>query len=381
MEDTLSKTVVSKLSDPNDVVADKVNTMCLTFKIVVSHNFHSLLDTLYQDSLLCAKEMIKDRTKNSSKYYKSIPCVVSKSLISKYQRNKKLKEIKKLVIPICGDKGKQVKIVEGGIRIPAIFKKEIIPITVPKPIVGAIRQVEFFKRNKVWFMSYSYNTPCIKTEVFSGFIGVDRNSVDNVATIADVSTGKFRKIGSCTSSLTKNFRNRRANLQSKGAKNALVKIKRKQSFRIKEINHKVSRTIVDYAKEHRSVLVLEDLGQISKKGKAKKYVQKSQWSFYQLETFIKYKAALLGVPVIYVNPAYTSQTCSKCGSLNKTNGKHYKCSSCGYFCHRDVNAAFNISKLGDKTLGEKVPSVGLIDDTPNQRVQKGTYLESSGGAR
>jgi len=32
------------------------------------------------------------------------------------------------------------------------------------------------------------------------------------------------------------------------------------------------------------------LGKISKKGKAKRYVQKSQWSFYQLETFIKYKA-------------------------------------------------------------------------------------------
>lgn len=325
--------------------------------------------------------MIKDRTKSSSKYYKSIPCVVSKSLITKYQKNKKLKEIKRLVIPICGDKGKQIKIVEGGIRIPAIFKKEVIPLAFPKPIVGSIRQVEFFKRDKKWYMSYSYNVLKKPQVAINGFLGVDRNSVDNVATIADASTGKFRKIGQSTASLTKNFRNRRSNLQRKGEKNALVKIKRKQSRRIKEINHKVSRTIVDYAKKHCSVLVLEDLGQISKKGKSKKYVQKSQWSFYQLETFIKYKAALLGVPVIFVNPAYTSQICSKCGSLNKANGKHYKCSKCGYFCHRDVNAAFNISKLGDKTLGEKVPSVGLIDDTLNQRVQKGTYLESSGGAR
>lgn len=325
--------------------------------------------------------MIKDRTKNSSKYYKTISCVVSKSLISKYQKNKKLKEIKRLVIPICGDKGKQIKIVEDGIRIPAIFKKEVIPLTFHKPIIGTIRQVEFFKRGKKWYMSYSYNVLKNPQVVINGFLGVDRNSVDNVATIADASTGKFRKIGQSTADLTKNFRNRRANLQRKGEKNALIKIKRKQSRRIKEINHKVSRTIVDYAKKHCSVLVLEDLGQISKKGKAKKYVQKSQWSFYQLETFIKYKAALLGVPVFFVNPAYTSQTCSKCGSLNKANGKHYKCSKRGYFCHRDVNAAFNISKLGDKTLGEKVPSVGLIDDTPNQRVQKGTYLESSGGAR
>jgi putative transposase len=328
LENNLSNTFISKFSDKDNVVTKKEDTMCLTFKIVVPHVFDSFLDNLYQKSILCAKDMIADRTKNSSKYYKTIPCVVSKSLITKYQKNKKCKQIKKLVIPICGDKGKQVKIVDGGLRIPAIFKKEVIPVNFPKPVIGTVRQVEFFKRNKKWYMSYSYNSPCVKTEVTSNFIGIDRNSVDNVATIADISTGKFRKIGPCTATITENFRNRRKKLQSKGAKKALVKIKRKQSRRIKEINHKVSRTIVDYAKLHRSVLVLEDLGQISKKGKAKKYVQKSQWSFYQLETFIKYKAALLGVPVIYVNPAYTSQICSKCGSLNKANGKHYMCSKC-----------------------------------------------------
>jgi len=380
LEDVFLNKLVPEFNNPDNIVTKKEHTMCLTFKVVISHNFDSLLNDLYQKSLLCTKDMIADRTKSSSKYYKTIPCAVSKSLITKYQRNKKLKEIKKLVIPLCGDKGKQVKIIEGGIRIPAIFKKEIIPIIFPKPITGTIRQVEFFKRDKQWYMSYSYNTICESSRKTEGFIGVDRNSVGNVVTIADAITGKFRKIGPCTASLTKNFRNRRANLQSKGAKNALVKIKRKQSRRIKEINHKVSRTVVDYAKLHRSVLVLEDLGQISKKGKAKKYVQRSQWSFYQLETFIKYKAALLGVPVIYINPAYTSQICSKCGSLNKPNGKHYRCSSCGYFCHRDVNAAFNISKLGDKTVGEKVPIVRPVDSPLNQRVQKGAYLELSGGA-
>ena len=376
------KTFVSKLSDPHDMIAKKEDTMCLTFKAVISHKFDSILDDLYRKSFICAKEMIKDRTKSSSKYYKTIPCVVSKSLISKYQKNKKLKEIKKLVIPICGDKGKQIKIVEGGLKIPAIFKKEIIPVTFPKPIVGTIRQVEFFKRDKKWYMSYSYNV--LKQhqpiEEVRSFLGVDRNSVNNVVAVADASSGKFRKIGPSTADITKNFRNRRSKLQKKGAKNALVKIKRKQSRRIKDINHKVSRTLVDYAKTHRSAIVLEDLGQISK-GKAKKYVQKSQWSFYQLETFIKYKAALLGVPIIYVNPAYTSQTCSRCGSLNKPNGKHYKCSECGYFCHRDVNAAFNISKLGDKTVGEKVPIVGLIDNPLNWTTVKAVELESSGGAR
>jgi len=361
---------------------EKKLTMTLTFKSVVSHNLSSILDELLLKSIICVDRMLEDKTKSSSKYYKEIPCVLSKSLISKYQRNKKLKKVKNLVLPICGDKGKQVKIVEGGLRIPALFKKSVLPVTFPKPIVGFIRQVEFFKRNEKWFMSYCYNTPILEEQKVQGYLGVDRNSVGNVVVIADVMTGKVRKFGPDTAGITKNFRNRRRKLQKKGAKFTLTKIKRKQSRRTKDINHKVSRSVVDYAKSYRFAIALEDLGKISKKGKAKRYVQKSQWSFCQLGTFIKYKAALLGIPIVYVNPAYTSQVCSRCGSINKPNGKHYKC-SCGHFDHRDANAAFNISAnawfLDEQTIEDRVSIVRYIGGSLNQRTEKAVQLESSGG--
>jgi len=357
---------------------------CLTFKVVVPHNLTPILDELYQKASVCVNRMLEDRTKSSSKYYKEIPCVLAKSLISKYQRNKKLKQVKNIVLPVCGDKGKQVKIVEGGIRVPAFFKKSVLPVSFPKPVSGFIRQVEFFKRDGKWFMSYSYNTPVLPEQKVQGFIGVDRNSVGNVAVCADVMTGKVRKFGPDTAGITKNFRNRRKNLQKKGAKNALTTIRRKQSRRTKDINHKISKSIVNFADKHRSAIVLEDLGKISKKGKAKRYVQKSQWSFYQLETFIKYKAALLGIPIFFVNPAYTSQVCSRCGSINKPNGKNYKC-SCGNLTHRDVNAAFNISAnawfLDEQTAEQNAYVVGRIGDPLNQSSEKAVQLESSGGAR
>ena len=98
---------------------------CLTYKILVPINLIPIIESIYKNSIVCIDEMLKDRFKKSSKYYTDlIPCVVAKSLIDKYQRNMKCKSVKHLVIPICGDKGKQIKIEKNGIRIPALFKKK-----------------------------------------------------------------------------------------------------------------------------------------------------------------------------------------------------------------------------------------------------------------
>lgn len=43
------------------------------------------------------------------------------------------------------------------------------------------------------------------------------------------------------------------------------------------------------------------------------------WAFAQLGAFLDYKAAQAGVAVVAVDPAYTSQTCSRCGHVDKRN--------------------------------------------------------------
>lgn len=337
--------MVAKPSDENgnNTVVERRETQCLSLKVLVPLRLYPRLEVLYQEAFRPVRRMLADRDKRSSSDYPTMPCVLSKSLIAKYQRNKKCKRVKSLVLPVCGDKGRQIKQEKSGIRIPAFFKREVIPVEFPRPVVGFIRGAEFFKRDGRWCCSLSYNTPVEPPRNFSTTLGVDRNSVGNVATAAIPETGLVRVLGPNGAKLKENYRSRRKNLQKAGKFKLLAKLNRKQSRRTRDINHRVSRAIVDLAKKHQSVIVLESLQGI-RKGKARRYVDKSQWAFYQLEQFLCYKALLSGIPIRYVNARDTSKICSRCGTINIPNGKHYTCSTCGHVSHRDVNAAFNIAQ-------------------------------------
>lgn len=376
--------MIAKLADKNNVIVEQEQTVCLTLKVRVPSHLYPRLEGLRQEAHKSVRVMLANRDKRSSKDYPALPCVLSKSLIAKYQRNKKCKHVKSLVLPVCGDKGKQIKRENDGIRIPAFFGKEVLPVEFPKPIVGFIRGSEFFKRDGEWYCSLSYNTPTDTLSETLTTLGVDRNSVGNIATIAIPEIGMVRVLGLNGAKLKENYRNRRKNLQKRGKFKLLAKLNRKQSRRMRDVNHKVSRTIVDFAKEHQSAIVLEKLQGI-RKGKARRYVEKSQWAFYQLEQFLCYKALLSGVPIYYVNPRNTSKECSQCGTINIPNGKHYKCSECANVQHRDVNAAFNIAQRHlCESATPRVFSAGSIGGAYAARGDTGqTWLhaESSGGAR
>ena len=92
-----------------------------------------------------------------------------------------------------------------------------------------------------------------------------------------------------------------------------------------------------------AALLFEDLGSIRptrQQHRSFKYALHSG-SFFQLQTFVEHKVKLLGVPVLYVDPAYTSQDCSRCGTRGQRKRKDFKCPTCGHVDHAGVNAAFN----------------------------------------
>jgi IS605 OrfB family transposase len=150
-------------------------------------------------------------------------------------------------------------------------------------------------------------------------------------------------------------------LQKKGTKSAkrhLVKLSgREQRFK-KDVNHVISKEIVEHLNPG-DVIVMEDLTDIRKGKRGKRWKWLGRWSFRQLQDFIKYKAERKGCTALFVEPAYTSTRCSKCGSMNTKRVRGwFHCNDCGYSLNSHLNASFNIRSLGMSiaTIGSSQPA-------------------------
>lgn len=107
-------------------------------------------------------------------------------------------------------------------------------------------------------------------------------------------------------------------------------------------NHRYSKYIVDYAiKNGCGIIQFEDLTGINNTSSFL-----ANWSYYDLQTKVKYKAQDAGIEVVMISPKYTSQRCNKCGIIDKENRKSqemFECINCGHKANADVNAARNIA--------------------------------------
>ncbi|HWR24844.1 MAG TPA: transposase, partial [Methanosarcina sp.] len=204
-----------------------------------------------------------------------------------------------------------------------------------------INQIEIGKE----YACVSVSIPEIETKSVDNYIGVDRNTTGHIAVVANPETGKIWKLGKKGLHIHDKYKNIRKFLQKQGKYKKVKQIKDRESRIVKDLNHKISKKIVEIAVQNNSGVKLEDLTGIRNNNKQKKSFRYAlhSWSFYQLQMFIEYKAKLHGVKIAYIDPHYTSQSCSKCGLIGNRNGKLFKC-SCGHVDHADVNAAFNIGR-------------------------------------
>ena len=156
--------------------------------------------------------------------------------------------------------------------------------------------------------------------------------------------------GATVKAVRKRVKRLRGLLQRKGTKSAkrhLQKIARKQSRFVRDTNHIVSKHLVRTASLSRKAIALEDLSGIRERASVSRELRwlLGNWAFYQLRGFVQYKAQAAAIPVVTVDPAYTSRTCSGCGYCDKGNRKsqsRFHCLHCGLTLHADLNAAKNV---------------------------------------
>jgi putative transposase len=143
---------------------------------------------------------------------------------------------------------------------------------------------------------------------------------------------------------------RRKRLQKKKAhdrrtsKNLCRKEGTREHHRIDHRLHQVANSILRFAEERKSAIVLEDLKGFRSKRSKELNRRLSMWPRRKLHQIIEYKARWKGIPVVKVDPRNSSGTCPICGRIQYSRmGTEFKC-ECGWHMDRHINASINLLK-------------------------------------
>ena len=119
---------------------------------------------------------------------------------------------------------------------------------------------------------------------------------------------------------------------------------RREHHRVDYRLHSVANAVLEFAENHRSAIVLEDLRGMRPNKNKDLNRRLSLWPRRTLHQIIEYKAAWKGIPVIKVDPRYSSRRCPICGRIPDSRmGKwsEFAC-ECGWRMDRHVNASMNL---------------------------------------
>lgn len=334
--------------------------------ILSYHVKHSrVLDDLFVKAEKVAHYAVKNKDdfkKLSSKYVKDIgmPSAVSNQILRKYGRGT-IKEAKNIniIIPnqitVNKGSGKEYRSIIYNKEKETVYLKPL-KMTFrwnPGKEFEKINQVEISKNRfmiSCTFKDKSLREDCLDTLGIDLNCGVGRHIVN----AANLKTKEVINLGRQGPNMRKKYFKKRKSHLVKGFKERRI---------MKDLDHKISREIVNYALRNKLKIVLEDLKGIrtsKPKGKGSKACNRlvNSWSFYRLQQMIEYKSKELGIPLIKVNPHYTSQQCSYCKVLGLRDRKSFicknkKCCSFNKKRNSDVNAAFNIGKRGSEVSSEQ----------------------------
>lgn len=291
------------------------------------------------------------KIKSKFKFSSQICCAIKDKVAFSYRTDKKKEHIfKQSILPLNFNRTITFKSPEIA-SISTLSGRQKIPLALGdyqrKMLSKTIKfcDSELIKRDKKFYLNITIEISDEPLKKTKDILGVDLG----IKNIAVCSNGQ-KFTGEQIQSVRERYGALRKSLQSKGtcsAKRHLKKMSGREKRFQKDINHQISKQIVQFAKESDSAIALEDLRNIQKTAKQRRKYRGTfhRWAFFQLRQFISYKAQMIGIPIIIVNPAYTSQTCSSCGNLGIRNGIQFFCPFCKFQTDSDYNASINIQRV------------------------------------
>jgi putative transposase len=224
-----------------------------------------------------------------------------------------------------------------------------VRIHMHRPVVGEIKTATLKKEvNGSWKIIFSCEVEKSPLPKNDKKIALDVG-IENFATLTSgevIENPRFfrqgeKKIAKVQRKLSKLQKGTKAREKQK---KIVAKTHQKIRNQRKDFCHKQAKKIV----EKYQYIYVEDL-------KIQKMIQSSYLaksitdvSWNQFQQFLIYKAEEAGRILELVNPAYTSQTCNRCGIVKakQLSEREHNCKICGYRASRDFNAAQNILALG-----------------------------------
>jgi len=188
--------------------------------------------------------------------------------------------------------------------------------------------------------------------------GVDRNlrnlTYGNCERIVQYDLAQAIDVAETTKEVIKSFKRNDVRIRRKLAS----KYGKRRKNRINQMLHRVSKHIVQQAKQNKETIVFEDIRHIRRlyqkgNGQGKSYRgTMNSWAFHEIKRQIEYKAKWSGVPVIQLSikdTRGTSTLCPQCGERLQEDRRYHRqlwCPKCKRLQDRDIVAAMNLSIKG-----------------------------------
>lgn len=362
---SVQKTLVSKTMN------EYIHTVNSLVSVAVNGTSISKYTTADVDAALPSalkNQCIRDAKSVVNKYKKAVRKVnATNERLLKKGSSIKVKEPKvpELQKPCCYINNQNFKIVDDRIEFPVFADGKTVRISVKTSITG--RQKAILSDTKLGTMRIVYKDDKIVAQIVyeipvlaysdnGNVMGIDLGiKCPAVSYISDGSV-TFYGNGRKNKYMRRHYKYLRQKLQKAKHMDAVQRINNKEQRIMKDIDHKLSHSIIETAASHNvKTIKLECLSNIRSTTRTSRKNNHSlhTWSFYRLAQYIEYKARIAGIKVEYVDPAYTSQKCPVCGHIHHANDRDYIC-KCGFHIHRDLLGAMNICNsteyVGDSNI-------------------------------